>query len=224
MTPIHKIKTVPLFAGCTDENLQELLRLGQQSTAPKGSLLFSEGEPARGFYVLLEGKVKLYKLSGEGKEKILHIVMADSTFAEAAMFGDGSYPAFAETLKKSELIFFPRKEFLALIQRDSRMAINIIAGLSKFLRYFTTQIEELTFRDVPSRLARYLLELPQNKKAVELPITKSELASRIGTVSETLSRTLRKLSDEEIISVSGRIIEILDKGRLEALGEKDRGE
>lgn len=214
---------VPLFAGCTDEDLDLLLKATSRRTVEKGGLLFSQGEEASGFYFLVDGKVKLFKLSGEGKEKILHIIMPGSTFAEAALFGDGGYPAFAETLKKSDLIFFPRREFLGVLQQNSRIAINIIAGLSKFLRFFTTQIEELTFKDVPSRLAQFLIQLPGARQGkVLLPITKSELASRIGTVSETLSRTFRKLSDEELIEVAGKEIAILDFDRLEELAETQK--
>jgi len=89
------------------------------------------------------------------------------------------------------------------------------------LRQFAQQIEELTFKDVPSRLARYLLDLARGKRmTVELPISKSQLASNLGTVSETLSRTLRKLSDDDIIRVDGRRVEILDVERLEELAEK----
>jgi CRP/FNR family transcriptional regulator len=101
------------------------------------------------------------------------------------------------------------------------MAINIIAGLSRFLRQFAQQIEELTFKDVPSRLARYLLDLAKGRAGtVDLPISKSQLASNLGTVSETLSRTLRKLSDDDLIRVEGKHIQLLDVERLEELAEK----
>jgi CRP/FNR family transcriptional regulator len=104
---------------------------------------------------------------------------------------------------------------------NGRISINMIAGLSKFLRQFANQIEDLTFKDVPSRLARYLMALSEGVKAsVELPISKSQLASNLGTVSETLSRTLRKLSEDDLISVSGKTVEILDFDRLEELAEK----
>jgi CRP/FNR family transcriptional regulator len=97
----------------------------------------------------------------------------------------------------------------------------MIGGLSRFLRQFATQIEELTFKDVPARLARYLLDLAGDEATrVELPISKSQLASNLGTVSETLSRTLRKLSDDDVVRVNGKTIEILDYDRLEDLSFK----
>lgn len=190
---------------------------------PRGDILFAQGEVASGFYIIASGRVKIYKLSPDGKERILHIVLPVSTFAEAAIFGDGRYPAFAETLEASTLIYFPKDDFLDLLYGHSQIAINMIGGLSKFLRQFTSQIEDLTFRDVPARLARYLADLGGDEEAsITLPISKSQLASNLGTVSETLSRTFRKLSDEEIIRVQGRIIEILDVDRLLDLADSYR--
>lgn len=212
------IKSCPLFAGTTDADLDELLAVCRSRQHERGEVLFSEGEEALGFYIVASGKVKIYKLSPEGKERILHIVHQGGTFAEAAIFGSGRYPAYAEPLEKSVLIFFPKREFLTLLHERSQIAVNMIGGLSRFLRQFATQIEELTFKDVPARLARYLLELAgERANQVELPISKSQLASNLGTVSETLSRTLRKLSDDELIEVRGRIIAILDRERLEDL-------
>jgi CRP/FNR family transcriptional regulator len=216
-----RLKPIPLFAGLAEHDLAALQAISRVRECPRGELLFSDGEQAEGFYVVLDGKVKVYKLSAEGKERILHIVHPGGTFAEAAIFGNGLYPAYAEPLQPSRLLFIPKTSFLALLETNSRIAINIIAGLSRFLRQFAQQIEELTFKDVPSRLARYLLDLARGKRVtLELPISKSQLASNLGTVSETLSRTLRKLSDDDIIRVEGRRVEIIDLERLEELAEK----
>ena len=215
------LRNIPLFAGLTDDDLDALQAIGRIKEHSRGELLFSEGEDAEGFFVVLDGKVKVYKLSAEGKERILHVIPPGGTFAEAAIFGDGLYPAYAETLQGGKLLFLPKDGFLSLLTNNGRMAINMIAGLSKFLRQFAMQVEELTFKDVPSRLARYLIDLSKGRlKTVELPISKTQLASNLGTVSETLSRTLRKLSDDDLIVVSGKKIEILDHERLEDLADK----
>lgn len=212
------VKKSPLFSGVTEKDLDDLLAICRVRTSPRGEVLFSDGEEAAGFYIVGSGKVKIYKLSPEGKERILHIVHPGNTFAEAAIFGNGLYPACAEPLAVSELIFFPRDAFLGLLHHNSQIAINMIGGLSKFLRQFATQIEELTFKDVPARLASYLLDLSNSEETtVELPVSKSQLASNLGTVSETLSRSFRKLSDEAMIVVKGKSIEILDRARLTEL-------
>ena len=212
------IKRCPLFAGVTNDDLDHLLRISKARESTKGELLFSDGEVAAGFFIVGTGKVKVFKLSPDGKERILHIVHPGGTFAEAAIFGSGTYPAYAQPLEASQLIFFPKREFLDLLRSDSQLAINMIAGLSRFLRQFANQIEELTFKDVPARLARYLLDLAGDEaEQVELPISKSQLASKLGTVSETLSRTFRKLTDDDLIIVRGKAIELLDRDRLEDL-------
>ncbi|MDH3544972.1 MAG: Crp/Fnr family transcriptional regulator [Desulfuromonadales bacterium] len=215
------LKTCPFFAGLSDVDIEALMGIARVRESSRGELLFSDGEKAVGFFVVLDGKVKVYKLSPEGKERILHIIHPGGTFAEAAIFADGLYPAYAEPLQSSKLLFLPKEGFLNLLMDNGRISINMIAGLSKFLRQFANQIEDLTFKDVPSRLARYLMVLSEGvKESLELPISKSQLASNLGTVSETLSRTLRKLSEDDLISVSGKKVEILDFDRLEELAEK----
>jgi len=221
--PIREcIQGCPLFAGTSPEDVELLKSVARERRHQRGDLLFAQGEEAEGFFLVCEGRVKIYKLSPDGKERILHIVQRGQSFAEAAIFGDGRYPAFAEPLEPTTLVFFPRREFLDLLHKHAQVAINMIGGLSRFLRQFAAQIEDLTFKDVPSRLARYLLDLSHGAGMVTLPITKTQLASRLGTVSETLSRTFRKLSDEAIIEVRGKEIVLLDPDRLEDLAEACR--
>ncbi|SEA45558.1 transcriptional regulator, Crp/Fnr family [Desulfuromusa kysingii] len=212
------IRQCPLFSGVTTDDLKLLTSILRQREFAKEEILFEDGADADGFYIVASGKVKVYKLSFEGRERILHVVLPGHSFAEAAIFDNGCYPAFAETLVASTLLFFPKKEFLDLLCSHPHLAINIISGLSRFLREFTIQIEDLTFRDVPARLARYLLSLGDKTAAtVQLPVSKSQLASKLGTTSETLSRTFRKLSDEEIISVQGKVITRRDLQRMRDL-------
>jgi len=206
------IKQCHLFHGVNDEDLPLLMSVVRLRKCGKGELLFEDGTAAKGFYVVASGKVKVYKLSPDGRERILHVIQPGCSFAEAAIFADGCYPAFAETINISELLFFPKDAFLDLLHQHSQLAINMIAGLSRYLRLFTEQIEDLTFRDVPARLARYLLNF--GERIVVLPVSKSQLASNLGTTSETLSRTFRKLDDDEVIRVKGKQIDILDTDRL----------
>jgi CRP/FNR family transcriptional regulator len=128
-------------------------------------------------------------------------------------------PRSPSWLEPSTLLFFPKDDFLQLLHNQSRIAINMIGGLSRFLRQFASQIEELTFKDVPARLARYLIDLAGDAAEFNLPISKSQLASNLGTVSETLSRTLRKLSDEGYLQVEGKRITILDYDLLSDLSD-----
>lgn len=217
------LKQCHLFAGTSDDDREKLLSIGRIREFQRGELLFEEGQVADGFYVVISGKVKVFKLSPDGRERILHVIHPGSSFADAAIFDDGAFPAFAVSIDQSKLLFFPKDHFLNLLHSYPQLAINMIAGLSRFLRNFATQIEDLTFRDVPSRLARYLLSIRQDDiDHVRLTISKAQLASNLGTTSETLSRTLRKLVDDELIEVQGRIIRFLDVERLHDLVDVER--
>lgn len=217
---VDLLRKSPLLSGLTAQDTELLTSIIRQRNVSKGEILFEEGEEAAGFFLLRSGKVKVYKLSPAGKEHILHVVQPGQTFADAAIFDEGVFPAFAEALTASSLLFFPRAAFFELLQSHPQLAINMIAGMSRYLRQFARHIEDLTFRDVPARLARYLLEEGgAQQEIIELPISKSQLAANLGTTSESLSRSLRKLADDDILKVRGKTIEILDSGRLDDLAQ-----
>ncbi|MBM4351590.1 MAG: Crp/Fnr family transcriptional regulator [Deltaproteobacteria bacterium] len=221
---IDFLKKCPLFAGLKDEDLKVVRAIATLRQVGKREILFSEGEEAKGFYVILSGKVKLYKISPDGKEQILHVVSAPDSFAEAALFLERTYPAFAEPLSDSQLLFIPRRGFIQLIEKNPQLSINMIVSLSHYLRRFASLIEELSLKEVSSRIAKYLLDLSmklskegKNPKEVELDLSKTQLALKLGTISETLSRTLAKMKIKGIIDVRKNRILILNREALEEL-------
>ncbi len=221
---IELLRRCPLFAGLKDEDLRRVRAIASPKQVRKRGILFGEGEEAKGFYVILSGKVKLYKVSLDGKEQILHVVSAPEAFAEAALFLEGSYPAFAEALADSQLLFFPKKAFVQLIEGNPRLSINMIVSLSHFLRKFASLIEELSLKEVSSRVAKYLIDLSlksaregKNPREVDLDLSKNQLASKLGTISETLSRTLTKMKAKEVIDVRKDRIIILNRELLEGM-------
>lgn len=220
--PIDLLKKCPLFSGLKDDDLKEVRTISTLKRVAKKEVLFSEGEEAKGFYVILSGKVKLYKISADGKEQILHVVSAPDSFAEAALFREGTYPAFAESLSDCELLFIPRKGFIQMIEKNPQLSINMIVSLSHYLRRFASLIEELSLKEVSSRVAKYLLDLSmkllkegKNPKEVELDLSKTQLALKLGTISETLSRTLAKMKGKGMIEVRKNRISILNREALE---------
>ncbi|HEY6838900.1 MAG TPA: Crp/Fnr family transcriptional regulator [Geobacteraceae bacterium] len=227
MENIQSLKKSLLFSGLDEEHLAEVAAIAARRSFVRGEALFTEGEAANGFYLLAAGSVKLCKVSPDGKEKVLHFVHPNETFAEAAFFGDGKYPAEARAIEKGEALFFPKEAFMGLLERNPRFSLNLIVSLSLLLRRFARQIEELSFAEVPTRLAAYLLELAERKSVslqgktyLDLDMKKGELASRLGTVSETLSRTFRKLREEGLVEVEGNRFIIHDMARLKALAGK----
>jgi CRP-like cAMP-binding protein len=221
----HFIREIPLFAGLVDEQIQWLAVIVEKRKYSRGKVIFTEGEEATGLYVLHTGRVKIYKLSSEGKEQILHIFGPGEPFGEVAVFAGGQFPAYAEALEVSETLFFPRKKIVELLTKDPSMAMNMLAMLSKRLKYFTQLVENLSLKEVPQRLAAYLLVLATMKDkrdTVELDIAKGQLASLLGTIPETLSRILNKMTIQGYIEVEGRQIKLLDRQSLEniSMGEK----
>ena len=185
MESITILKKSLLFSGLDEEYLAEVAAISVKRTFSKGETLFGEGETATGFYLLASGSIKLCKVSPEGKEKVLHFVHPYETFAEAAFFGDGKYPAEARALESGVALLFPRQAFMGLLERNPRFSLNLIISLSLLLRQFARQIEELSFAEVPARLAAYLMESAakkstafQGKTYLDLDIKKGELASR----------------------------------------------
>lgn len=216
------ISAIPLFQGLPEADINEIKTIATIINLKKGEHIFTEGEKANGFYIVCEGKVKVFKLSIEGKEQILHIFGPGEPFGEVPVFTGKSFPANAETLSKSTLIFFSRTAFEELITKNPSISLNMLGILSMRLRQFTVQVENLSLKEVPGRLASYLLllsEEQQNENEVTLTISKGQLASLLGTIPETLSRIFTKMTTNGLISVKGKTIDLKDHSGLEELSE-----
>ena len=217
MTKKEILRECALFSGLPDQQLLDLTAISFEKSFGKGENIFFEGDEGIGFYLVATGKVKIYKMSPAGKEHILHIFGPGEPFGEVPVFHGQPFPASAECLVKSKVIFFPRQKFVGLVHKNPSIALNMLAILSMRLRRFTGQIEDLSLKEVPARLAGYLLFLQEEQggeSVIELEISKGQLASLLGTIPETLSRIFAKMSDEGLIQVDGRKITILDKESL----------
>lgn len=215
------MRNAPLFSAFEDSELRRVLEVCPARSLPAGSQVFSPLQQADAFYVILAGKVKVYKLSARGDEQILHMYGPGRTFGEAAMWAGVRYPAHAEVLADSTLLAISRAALRDLIARNAETAMNMLAGMSAKLREFNQLIEQLSLKEVPARLADILLELPAKPgtDTVVLRQTKRELAAQIGTIAETLSRAFRKLSSSGLIEVNGPEITILDPDGLAELAD-----
>lgn len=215
---------IPLFAGLSGEQLAALVRIGIRRVCRKGERLFSEGDEGTGFYVVLSGRVKIAKVSPEGKEQILHFVGPGESFGEVSVFTGQGFPADAEISAQGTVCFFPRRDFVGLIRSDPTLALNMLAQLSRRLRQFAGLIEDLSLKEVPGRLAKYLLYLggQADGGTLELDVSKGQLASLLGTIPETLSRILAKLTRQGLIQAQGARIRILDREGLEQIAQEGR--
>jgi CRP/FNR family transcriptional regulator len=226
MEIIKQIAAIPLFDGLTADQHRQLSSIVVERTYRRGQTIFSEGDEGDGFYVVSSGRVKIFKLSHEGKEQILHIFGAGEPFGEVPVFSGEHFPAHAETLEESKILFFPRSAFVELIKKNPSLALNMLAVLSRRLRRFSVLIEDLSLKEVPGRLSAYLIYLSETKNRsanLTLDISKTQLASLLGTIPETLSRILARMSTEDLIESDGhRTIKILDRDGLEELASGER--
>jgi CRP-like cAMP-binding protein len=222
---VDHIITIPLFEGLLKSQHEALASIALNRSYKKNQVIFSEGDEGTGFYVIISGRVKIFKLSPEGKEQILHMMGPGEIFGEVPVFTGQGYPAFAEAHVNCTLLFFPRVVFIELIRKDPSLALNMLAVLSWRLRKFAALIEDLSLKEVPGRLAAYLLYLGRKSKTgnqVNLDISKGQLASLLGTIPETLSRILGKMSRQGLISTEGSRIRITDLATIEEIANGGR--
>jgi len=214
-----------LFGGLPEEHITEIEKTAVDKYFNKGDVIFYDGDEGAGFYLIAAGSVSVYKLSPEGKEQILHIVQAGDTIGAVPVFSGKSFPANARAISKSHLLFFDRKKFIKLIKNKPSLTMNILALLSMRLREFTIQVENLSLKEIPGRLAAYLLYLSQEqggKDLIKLNISKVQLANLLGTGPESLSRALGNMKSRKLVEEEGANIRLINRGMLEKLSENGK--
>jgi len=216
------LASIQIFQGLPQQQLNEIAHRCRLQRYEKGETIFCQGEPGSGFFIVRTGRVKVFQLAGNGREQILHVFEAGAHFAEVPAFDGKCYPASAATLSAAEMLFFPRQPFLQLLETDPAIAINLLKSFARHLRRFSNLVDTLSLKEVPGRLAVYLLNLQardRDSTQVELDLGKWQLAAMLGTIPETLSRTLLKLGKAGIIRVEGSKIDLLDLDALRQLAE-----
>lgn len=219
-----------LFSGLNSEELELIEQIGHHLEFDKNQYLFFQDDPAERLFVVQSGRVRIFKTSPEGKEQVLMMAGPGDSFGEAAFFSGGNYPAGAMMEEAGQLISFPRVGFTKLMQEHSSLAMNMIARLSMLLRHLTRVIQRISLEDVDTRLAGYILGMTENKPGragdtgqgqtktiIILSEKKMLLASILGTIPETLSRSFARLSKQGAISVKGQEITILNLPKLIAI-------
>ncbi len=214
------IGNVPLFKGLPPEQIKQLASIAVYRAFKKGEIIFSQGDEATGFCIIVVGRVKVSKLAPDGKEQILHILGMQEPFGEVPVFAGERFPANAVAMDDSKILFLPRDAFIGLIKKEPSLAMTMLALLATRLRRFSSLIEGLSLKGVPARLASYLIYLSKRHKGadqLELDIPKSLLANFLGTIPETLSRIFAKMGQERLIEMDGRRIRLVNRQALEEM-------
>ncbi|MBN2203945.1 MAG: Crp/Fnr family transcriptional regulator [Thermoleophilia bacterium] len=233
MSALDDLRSARLFGSLPGEQLERLAAIARPRELPEGHSIFAQGHGAEAFFLLTEGRVKVYKVFRDGRTATLRHVDPGETFGESVLFHE-TYPSSAETMTASRLLRFGTDDFLGVCIEYPEIAVNLLAAMARLLVLLNRRVEELLL-PVPARLARYLLELADEQlepavaetgsdgpRVVRLSTTKRELAARLGTVPETLSRTFDRLKRSDILRLSGdhELIEILSFEKLRRIAQE----
>lgn len=220
------IRSTPLFGALPQDVAQSLIGTQTVREYEKGALLFQQGEPANSFYVVIDGWVKLYRITPDGSEAVVGVFRRGETFAEAAMFLGGRYPVSAEVVTASRLLRIDGDLLRRRIREQPDLALSMLASASYHLKALVEQIEQIKLLSAPQRIADFLIRLCHVREGgctIELPYEKTLIASRLGMKPESLSRAIGKLRplgvtvDRERVSIVDvdllvRFVEFTDRG------------
>lgn len=225
----NTLRSCQLFAGLGVADLDVISELIIVKSLSKGDYLFREGEKSIGFYVVQAGAISVHRVNSAGKEQVIHIFRPGESFAEAALATESGYPADAQAVENSQVLLVQKPGFLALLRRHPELSIRMLGSMSVHLRVLIAQLEDLTLKDVETRLANWLVRRcpdrdGQQPVKIELKVTKRVLAGELGTVSETLSRTLAKFREQNLLAVNGKVLTILSPAKVSALLRRNLGE
>lgn len=222
------LKKVALFADLAESELEILASAALPRHFDPGEMIFSEGEPCEGLYVVESGEVKLFKVSASGREQVLTLEGPGGSIAELPVFDGGNYPASASADKASELLFVRKKDIRALCLEHPEVALKVLRVVSSRLRKLVDMVEQLSFSTVQRRLVAYLAKEARAKghrtaRGVEFDfgMSNQELASHIGTVRELVSRNLSRLQAAGLIKLDGRTVIVRDVAALEAESQSE---
>jgi CRP-like cAMP-binding protein len=216
------IKRCRFFRGLTEEVFGRILAMALVKKYRRGELIFNEGDPCPGIFVVGEGAVRIFKNAPTGKQHVLHLAYEGSTFAEVAAIGELPCPAFAEATQDTVCALLPQSPFMREIRRDHQLCIQLLSSMAGWVHHLVGMLEDIVLRDATSRVARHLLrtDVPGQGQDFLLPMLKRDLASHLNLTSETLSRTLRRLTQAGLIDTPDQHhIRIIDKTAMEDVAE-----
>ncbi len=215
----YTLRTSQLFQGLAPDDLKHIAEITLVKSLEKGAYLFRQGDPSHGFFIVQRGAINVHRVNPAGKEQVIHIFRPGESFAEASLATVSGYPADARAVEISQVLLVQKSGFLELIKRQPDLALRMLSSMAQHLRALVGQIEDVTLKDVETRLANWILKrCPDHSSTepvdIELPSTKRVLAAELGTVSETLSRTFAKLKDQGLIRVKPKSLTALNPSML----------
>jgi CRP-like cAMP-binding protein len=215
------LSQIALFAGLTGDELQVLAQRAVERRFAAEEVLFWEGEPCAGIFLIVQGSVKIFRISPGGREMMLALETAPSTVAELPLFDGGPYPASVRAAEPVVTLFINKSDFQQVCRQYPDVALKVLAVVGRRLRHLVGLVESMTFGSVTQRVARLLLDASRQAGAdkFDLPLTHQEMASRLGTVREVVSRNLGRFRAEGLIRIQGHQVQIVNQAGLEREAE-----
>lgn len=223
LTVVEILESCPFFANITESAFRGLFTIARLVRFQAGQVIFVEGAPCPGMYIVGRGLVRIFKRSKQGRERVLHLVGPGETFAEVAAIGNFPCPASAEAVAPTTCVVLPLEPLQKLIHEDHELCRELLLGLCLWVRRLVDLVEDLTLRDATARVARLLLQkASQDHSVLRLPTFKRHLAAQLDLTSETFSRVLRRLELNGAIRHLGRNeLEIVNRRKLSELAQVD---
>ena len=222
---LQQLKRLPVFTGLSDSQLHDIHTISHERLYRKNATIFYEGDPGEGFHYLKTGKVKIIKMTDDGRLHIINILRPGDLFAEVLLFKNQAYPATAIAVEDSQVGVIKNSDLEKLILRNNELALQLIKALSQRLLFAQGKIKNLALHDVKARTAETLLdlghkhgkELPNGHIRITLDMSRQDLAALVGTTRETVTRTLSALKKDKLIDFDTHAITLLAKDKLKRL-------
>ena len=225
----NTLRSCQLFVGLPAADIVAIASFIVSKHLDKGEYLFREGDRGDGFYVVQKGAINVHRVNAAGKEQVIHLFQPIESFAEATLATEGGYPADARATEPTTVLLVPKSDFVDLLRRRPDLALRMLGSMSQHLRVIVGLLDDLTLKDMETRLANWLLKQcprPVGTAQVEIKLdrTKRMLAAEMGTTSETLSRTLAKFRDQKFLRVRGNTVVVTRPRELQNLLQRNLGE
>lgn len=225
----NTLRGCQLFLGLPASDISAIAAFTIPKHLAKGEHLFYEGGPSDGFYIVQRGAINVHRVNAAGKEQVIHVFCPVESFAEATLATESGYPADARATEESIVLLIPKTDFIELLRRRPELALRMLGSMSQHLRVLVGLLDDLTLKDMETRLANWLLRrcprpLPNEPFIIQLDRTKRVLAAEMGATSETLSRTLGKFRDQKLLRVKGNAITLLEPSELAKVLRRHLGE
>lgn len=216
--------SVPAFAGLDDASLRRIGAAGHPHTFQAGAEIFCEGAACAGLHIVTEGLVRIFRISPEGRMHTLSLLRPPATFNEVAAIDGGPNPYNAVAVTAGEAVVIGHHALMELLAEDSAFMARTLQWMARVNRDYIERLEDMTFRSIPSRLAKlYLHETTYADQIAEAPsrLSQEEIAAILGTTREVVGRALRALMNAGLLRKRGRLVFIADRQGLERLAESN---